>query len=141
MCSYLGYPATHFAFRMESDLKPDTQEERPLSAPLWARVFFFGWILVQIAVPLWRSGWEDHPTRFGWEMFSSVRFPPRMEVERSDGTTEVQPINHFVGAPRIDVDFQDADLTAVCGRLPDARRLTLTVPGGQTVLLWDCVDR
>lgn len=119
-------------------LEHETDPPRRSAASGLARVFFFGWILVQLAVPVWRRGTDHHPTRFGWEMFSSVSFAPLIQIERSDGSTTTAQVREHMGAPRMDVEYGAVDWTPVCERIPDAVRLKLHFPRQEQPLSWEC---
>lgn len=122
----------------EPDLGTESRQPRwTANAPL-ARVFFFGWILLQIAVPLGRRTLDHHPTRFGWEMFSSIRFTPRIEVEHHDGSRTNVPMSRYTGALRMEIEYLAVDWGPVCADIPTARNLRLTRPRGVVLTSWEC---
>jgi hypothetical protein len=68
-------------------------------------------LAVQIAVPLVRL-WAPRPARFGWQMYTSVRFHPRFEAVSTEGLITPVPTADFLGNPRGDIDLP-ADRIAI----------------------------
>ena len=53
----------------------------------WAvTAFILLWLAIQIGVPLWQLT-NPRPTRFGWQMYAVVKYPPQITAVRLDGSS------------------------------------------------------
>ena len=60
---------------------------RDLQLRDWVVVaFILLWLAVQIGVPLWQLT-KPRPTRFGWQMYADIKYPPQITAVRSDGSS------------------------------------------------------
>ena len=95
-----------------------------------ATLLFLGILGVQVVVPALRLG-SDTTSRFGWQMFSTVRIQPTFGVRFEDGRLDTLEIGDFVAKPRSDIDLASLLPPHLCLRLDRAVAVLVTRPGSE----------
>ena len=81
-------------------------------ASRWPIVFFFLYLAVQIALPVYHL-LQLRPTRFGWQMFSAASVPSRVWIVSIDGVEEISPAA-YIGNFRADLEWERYALPHLC---------------------------
>lgn len=102
----------------------------------WAVLFFFVYLGVQIAVPVYRLV-QPRPTRFGWQMFSTSSVPARVWIVSSDAVREISPAAH-IGNFRSDLEYERYALPFLCRVRPDATAVRYVMPVDNVVREYRC---
>lgn len=88
----------------------------------WVVVFFWGYLLAQVAVPAVQLTRPGH-AQFGWQMYSGLQTTAHLEVFTSDSTYAVS-IDSLVLRQRADVDYGDRLWQELC-RATGAERVRI----------------
>jgi hypothetical protein len=81
----------------------------------WAiAIFIVLWLAVQIGVPLWQLS-EPRPPRFGWQMFTDVKFLPQITAIRRDGSSVQLTASRYLAYFRS--DFRSGYIQALAQHL------------------------
>jgi hypothetical protein len=102
----------------------------------WAVVFFFLYLAVQIALPVYRL-FQPRPTRFGWQMFSASSVPSRVWLVSSDSVREISPAA-YIGNFRSDLEYERYALPFLCRARPEATAIRYVMPIDNLVREYRC---
>ena len=102
----------------------------------WPIVFFFAYLAVQIALPVYRL-FQPRPTRFGWQMFSAASVPSRVWIVSGDHLEEISPQAH-IGYFRADLEWERYALPHLCRVRSQATAIRYTMPLDSAVREYRC---
>ncbi len=88
-----------------------------------------GFLAVQVVVPaLGLLG--ERPTRFGWQMFSSVRSDADFVIVDRSGQERAAEITDYLGKPRGEIDLAAVLPAYICDEEPDAHAVRIVPRDG-----------
>jgi hypothetical protein len=110
----------------------------PSSVPSsrWPVVFFFLYLAVQIAVPVYRL-FQPRPTRFSWQMFSAASVPSRVWIVSGDSVQEISR-GAYIGNFRTDLEYERYALPYLCRARPEATAVRYTMAFDDSIREYRC---
>lgn len=102
-----------------------------------AALFFVGFLLIQIAVPLMRLT-EPRPARFGWQMFSATPLRARFSLVLRNGTVCPVDLAKYVAQSRGEMDLRNALPQHLCRVLPDLAAVQIATPDAKPPRVHPC---
>ena len=102
----------------------------------WAAIFFFVYLAVQIAVPVYRL-FQPKPSRFSWQMFSAAVVPARVWIVSANGEQEISPAT-YIGNFRSDLEYERYALPHLCRVRPEATAIRYLMPLDDAVREYRC---
>lgn len=102
----------------------------------WPVVFFFLYLAVQIAVPVYRL-FQPRPSRFSWQMFSAAAVPQRVWLVSADGEREISAAA-YIGNFRSDLEYERYALPHLCRVRPEATAIRYLMPLDDKVREYRC---
>ena len=99
-------------------------------------VFFFLYLAVQIALPVYRL-LQPRPTRFGWQMYSAASVPSRVWIMSGDRLQEISP-GSYIGNFRADLEWERYALPHLCRVRSQATAIRYFMPLDSAVREYRC---
>lgn len=90
-------------------------------------VVFCAVLAVQVAVPLTRV-WSDEMTRFGWQMFASVRHHPTYLVRYAGGGLDTVRVEEHVVLARPEIELHQVLPPHLCRSVEGAEAVRMEWP-------------
>lgn len=95
------------------------------------RLFFVGYLIVQLAVPLTVLAAGEEPARWGWQMFSMRRSALEVHLVLEGGEREAVDLLDYVVNPRADVRYERHLPPHLCRVRSDARAVVILGDEGE----------
>ena len=102
----------------------------------WPIVFFFLYLAVQIASPVYGL-LQPGPARFGWQMFSAASVPTRVWIVSADRLQEISPAS-YIGSFRGDLEWERYAPPHLCRIRSDATAIRYVMPLDSAVREYRC---
>ena len=105
-------------------------------ASRWPIVFFFAYLAVQIALPVYHL-FRPRPTRFGWQMFSAASVPSHVWIVSGDQLEEISA-QAYIGYFRADLEWERYALPHLCRVRSPATAIRYVMPLERVVREYRC---
>lgn len=70
-------------------------------------------VAIQVGIPL-ALLFEPRPSRFGWQMYSTLVLPPEASIELEDGTLEPVDVERRIADPRAEIRWAEPLARVLC---------------------------
>jgi hypothetical protein len=102
----------------------------------WPVVFFFLYLGIQIALPVYRL-FQPKPTRFGWQMFTAASVPSHVWIVSGDQLEKISA-QTYIGYFRADLEWERYALPHLCRVRSQATAIRYSMPLDSAVQEYRC---
>jgi hypothetical protein len=116
---------------------PVTAMKRLTRRQAQVSVFFVGYLIIQLLLPLAGAG-SELPKRLAWQMYSTLSRNGTYTVEHVNGTIDTIPMDRYVIAPRGEINWSERLPPHLCGAIPTAATVRISARAGTPEVLYSC---